>query len=135
MACGYQFVQSAGYHGGRITMKDDFTRDIASELIKRINDYKPSVSARQVGHVISVADGVARVSGLPQVASMERVEFTGGIAGLAINLEEDVVGVIILGDYLQIHEGDEVRATGQLLSMPVGDGLSRSGCQSARRAG
>jgi len=102
-------------------MKNDYTRDIAAELIKRIESYSSKVSARQVGHVLSVGDGVARVSGLPQVASMERVEFAGGVAGLAINLEEDVVGVIILGDYLGIHEGDEVRATGKLLSMPVGD--------------
>lgn len=104
-------------------MKNDFTKDIAAELIKRIEEYAPEVSARQVGHVITVGDGVARVSGLPQVASMERVEFASGVAGLAINLEEDVVGVIVLGDYLSIHEGDEVRATGQLLSMPVSDGF------------
>jgi len=102
-------------------MKNDFTNDIAAELIKRIEQYTPEVSARQVGHVLSVGDGVARVSGLPQVAAMERVEFGSGVAGLAINLEEDVVGVIILGDYLSIHEGDEVHATGQLLSMPVGE--------------
>lgn len=102
-------------------MKNDFTKDIAQELIKRIEQYTPAVSARQVGHVLSVADGVARASGLPQVASMERVEFASGVAGLAFNLEEDVVGIIVLGDYLTIHEGDEVRATGQLLSMPVGD--------------
>jgi F-type H+-transporting ATPase subunit alpha len=104
-------------------MKNDYTKDIAAELIKRIEQYTPSVSARQVGHVLSVADGVARVSGLPQVASMERVEFAGGVAGLAFNLEEDVVGVIVLGDYLGIHEGDEVRSTGKLLSMPVGNGF------------
>ena len=104
-------------------MKNDFTKDIAEELIKRIQEYQPAISARQVGHVISVADGVARVSGLPQVASMERVEFSSGVAGLAFNLEEDVVGVIILGDYLKIRQGDEVRATGTLLSMPVGEGF------------
>lgn len=102
-------------------MNNDFTKDIADELIKQIERYTPQVSARQVGHVVSVADGVARVSGLPQVAMMERVKFVNGVSGLAINLEEDTVGVIILGDYLTIHEDDEVRVTGELLSMPVGD--------------
>lgn len=102
-------------------MTNDFTEDIASELVKKIEKFTPRVQARRVGHVLTVADGVARVSGLPQVALMERVQFASGAAGLAINLEEDVVGVIVLGDYLSIGEGEEVTATGQLLSMPVGE--------------
>ncbi|KKW45119.1 MAG: ATP synthase subunit alpha [Parcubacteria group bacterium GW2011_GWB1_56_8] len=102
-------------------MKDDFTKDIASELVKKIERYAPELSARRVGHVLSVADGVARVTGLPQVAAMERVEFASGVAGLAINLEEDTIGVIVLGDDRGIREGDEVAATGELLHMPVGD--------------
>ncbi|OGG35576.1 F0F1 ATP synthase subunit alpha [Candidatus Gottesmanbacteria bacterium RIFOXYB1_FULL_47_11] len=104
-------------------MKNDFTQDIAKELLKKIEQYTPAVSARQVGHVLSVSDGVARVSGLPHVASMERVIFANGVSGLAFNLEEDVVGVIVLGDYLTIREGDEVRASAELLSIPVGDAL------------
>ncbi len=102
-------------------MKNDYTKDIASELVKKISQFEPEVRATRVGHVISVADGVARISGLPQVALMERVQFASGVAGLAINLEEDIVGVIVLGDYLSIQEGDEVTATGKLLSMPVGE--------------
>lgn len=102
-------------------MKNDYTRDIASELVKKITQFEPEVRATRVGHVISVADGVARASGLPQVSLMERVEFECGVSGLAINLEEDVVGIIVMGDYLSIKEGDEVTATGQLLSMPVGE--------------
>ncbi len=102
-------------------MKNDYTKDIAAELVKKIEAYEPGVRAQRVGYVISAADGVARVSGLPQVGLMERVQFESGVAGLAINLEEGVVGVIVLGDYLSIKEGDEVTATGQLLSMPVGD--------------
>ena len=102
-------------------MKNDYTQDIASELVKKIAQFAPEVRAQRIGHVLSVADGVARVSGLPQVALMERVEFESGVAGLAINLEEDIVGVIVLGDYLSIKEGDEVTSTGQLLSMPVGE--------------
>ncbi len=102
-------------------MKNDYTRDIAAELVKKIAQYAPEVRAIRVGHVMSAADGVARVSGLPQVGLMERVQFESGVAGLAINLEENVIGVIVLGDYLSIKEGDEVTATGQLLSMPVGE--------------
>jgi F-type H+-transporting ATPase subunit alpha len=102
-------------------MKNDYTQDIANELVKKITQYEPGVRALRVGHVIAVADGVARVSGLQQVGLMERVQFESGVAGLAINLEEDVVGVIVLGDYLSIKEGDEVTATGKLLSMPVGE--------------
>ncbi len=102
-------------------MKNDLTTSIASELVKKIERFSSHVAAHRVGHVLSISDGVARVSGLPQVAAMERVEFASGPAGLAINLEEDVVGIIVLGDYLSIREGEEVTATGQLLSMPVGE--------------
>src|SRR3990167_6376309 len=104
-------------------MKTDFSTLLARELAKKIAIFEPTVSARRVGHVLSVADGVARVSGLPQVAYLEQLEFGGGISGLAVNLEEDVVGVIVLGDFLSIKEGDEVRSTGQLLSVPVGEGF------------
>ncbi len=101
----------------------DLSSLVASELVKRIEAYTPTVGARQVGHVLSVADGVARISGLPQVAYQERIVFATGVSGVAINLEEDVVGAIILGDYLSICEGDEVRGTGELLSIPVSDGF------------
>ena len=104
-------------------MKTDFSTLLARELAKKIEIFEPTVSARRVGHVLSVADGVARVSGLPHVAYLEQLEFGGGISGLAVNLEEDVVGVIVLGDFLSIKEGDEVRSTGQLLSVPVGEGF------------
>ena len=104
-------------------MKQDISINIASELVKRIERYESGPSARRVGYVTTVADGVARVSGLPHVAYMERVTFESGVAGLAINLEEESVGVIVLGDYLAIKEGDEVEGTGELLSIPVGEGL------------
>jgi F-type H+-transporting ATPase subunit alpha len=76
-----------------------------------------------VGRVVGVGDGIARIYGLSGVASGEMVEFPNGASGLAMNLEEDSVGVIILGDFLGIQEGDEVRSTGRLLSVPVGDGV------------
>ena len=87
----------------------------------------PSIDVREVGRVIEVGDGIARVYGLSGVMSGEMVEFPGDVFGLAFNLEENSVGVIILGDFLQINEGDEVRSTGRLLSVPVGDARARAG--------
>lgn len=104
-------------------MKANVTELIAKELVKKLEAFEPGVEARRVGFVTGVADGVARVSGLPQVAYLELVEFAGGISGVAINLEEESVGIIVLGDFLRIKEGDEVRATGNLLSIAVGENL------------
>ncbi len=101
-------------------MKTD-TLDFTKELATKIERFSPKISAERVGKVLTVADGVAKVSGLPQVSYLELVEFAGNIAGLAINLEEHEVGVIVLGDYLKIKEGDEVRGTGLILSIPVGE--------------
>lgn len=80
-----------------------------------------TVSTKRVGKILSVSDGVAKVSGLPGVAYLELVRFPGDVMGVAINLEETEVGVIVLGDYLGLAQGDEVQATGQLLSVPVGE--------------
>lgn len=97
--------------------------EIASVIQKEIEQYESRVDVREVGTVLEVGDGIARVHGLSGVAAGEMVEFPGGITGLAFNLEENSVGVIILGDYLKINEGDEVKALGQLLSVPVGDAV------------
>ena len=97
--------------------------EIASVLQAEIEQYESQVDVREVGTVLEVGDGIARVHGLSGVMATEMVEFPGGIRGLAFNLEENSVGVIILGDYLKIEEGDEVKALGQLLSVPVGDAV------------
>ncbi|MBI4065439.1 F0F1 ATP synthase subunit alpha [Candidatus Gottesmanbacteria bacterium] len=102
-------------------MKSDITSLIAKDLQKKISVFEPGATNRRVGHILTIADGVAKVSGLPTVAYLELVEFAGGISGVAVNLEEDAVGVIVLGDYLALSQGDEVRATGNLLSVSVGD--------------
>ncbi len=82
------------------------------------------LEAQEVGRVLEVGDGIARVYGLSSVMAGEMVEFTRtGVRGLAFNLEENSVGVIILGDYLEISEGDEVTTTGTLLQVPVGEAL------------
>ncbi|MBN2216015.1 MAG: F0F1 ATP synthase subunit alpha [Pirellulales bacterium] len=97
--------------------------EIASVIRHEIEHYQSRIDVRQVGRVLEVGDGIARVYGLSDVMSGEMVEFPGGVCGLAFNLEENSVGVIILGDFLEISEGDEVRSTGELLSVPVGDAV------------
>jgi F-type H+/Na+-transporting ATPase subunit alpha len=97
--------------------------EIASVLQKEIEDFRGQIETSEVGRVLEVGDGIARVYGLSGAMAGEMVEFSNGVRGQVFNLEETSVGVIILGDYLQIAEGDEVRSTGQLLSVPVGDAL------------
>jgi F-type H+-transporting ATPase subunit alpha len=97
--------------------------EIAAVIQAEIEKYETSIDVREVGTVLEVGDGIARVYGLSNIMSGEMVEFPNGVRGLAFNLEENSVGVIILGDYLQIEEGDEVRALGRLLSVPVGDAV------------
>lgn len=97
--------------------------EIASVLQAEIEQFDAKVDVREVGRVLEVGDGIARVYGLSGVMSGEMVEFANGTIGLAFNLEEHSVGVIILGDYLQIAEGEEVKSTGKLLSVPVGEAL------------
>src|ERR1700685_2852143 len=98
--------------------------EIVRVLQQEIQQYGQQVEAREVGKVLEVGDGIARVYGLSGVMAGEMVEFSRtGVRGLAFNLEENSVGVIILGEFLEITEGDEVRSTGSLLRVPVGDAL------------
>jgi F-type H+-transporting ATPase subunit alpha len=97
--------------------------EIASVIQKEIEQFSTQIDVRDVGRVLEVGDGIAQVYGLSGVMAGEMVEFANGVNGLAFNLEENSVGVIILGDYLAINEGEEVRSTGKLLSVPVGDAL------------
>ena len=97
--------------------------EIASVLKQEIEQYDNQLDVREVGTVLEVGDGIARVYGLAGVRAGEMVGFPGGITGLAFNLEENSVGIIILGNYLGIKEGDEVRALGTLLSVPVGEAV------------
>src|SRR4026208_1411249 len=97
--------------------------EIASVIQAEIEHYRSQIDVREGGRVLAVGDGIARVYGLSGVMSGEMVEFPNGTIGLAFNLEENSVGVTILGDYLDIAEGDEVKSTGRLLSVPVGDEL------------
>ena len=97
--------------------------DIASALKKNLDGFVPSLEARTVGRVAEVGDGIARVSGLPDAAVNELLEFEDGSMGLALNLDEDAIGAVVLGNVDKIEEGQTVKATGRILSMPVGDGM------------
>jgi F-type H+-transporting ATPase subunit alpha len=97
--------------------------DITAALRKNLEGFTPDMAAAQVGRVIEVGDGIARVEGLPDCAVNEMLEFQDGSTGLALNLDEGSIGAVVLGDVQGIEEGQSVRATGQILSVPAGDGL------------
>ncbi|RHW26855.1 F0F1 ATP synthase subunit alpha [Nocardioides immobilis] len=98
--------------------------EIRDALAKYVADYEPSAASKEeIGHVVSAGDGIARVSGLPSAMANELLEFEDGTRGLALNLEEREIGVVILGDFDKIEEGQTVRRTGEVLSVPIGDGF------------
>ncbi len=97
--------------------------EVVAALQEQVAAFEPKVEVADVGTVLEVGDGVARVSGLAGVMANELVEFPTGVLGIAFNLEVDNVGVIILGEYTDIEEGDTVRGTGRIVSVPVGDEL------------
>ncbi|MEX2421245.1 MAG: F0F1 ATP synthase subunit alpha, partial [Actinomycetota bacterium] len=98
-------------------------KDITEALRRNVESFEPSVEREEVGRVVEAGDGIARVKGLPRAMANELLEFPGGILGLAFNLDEDEIGCIILGESSQIQEGDIVKQTGTILSVPVGDGF------------
>ncbi|MEC9000800.1 MAG: F0F1 ATP synthase subunit alpha, partial [Actinomycetota bacterium] len=97
--------------------------EISAALKKNLEDFAPSLEESQVGRVLEVGDGIARVSGLPDAAVNELLQFESGTYGLALNLDEGSIGAVVLGEVDDIEEGQTVRATGDILSLPVGDGL------------
>jgi F-type H+-transporting ATPase subunit alpha len=97
--------------------------EIAQALRRNVESWKPSVEREEVGRVIEAGDGIARVKGLPNAMANELLEFPGGVLGLAFNLNEDEIGCVVLGGSEHIEEGDLVKQTHQILSIPVGDGF------------
>src|SRR5574340_1007205 len=96
--------------------------DEITQLIReQIENYETKIAVDEVGTVISLGDGIARIHGLDKVMAGELIEFPHGVAGIAMNLEEDQVGSVLMGDPTEIKEGDEVRRTGRIMSVPVGD--------------
>ena len=98
-------------------------QEIADALRQQIEGFQAQAEQANVGHVLEVGDGVARLSGLSQAMAGELLAFPHDVTGMALNLEEDTVGAVILGDYLQIQEGDEARTTGRVAEVPVGPEL------------
>jgi F-type H+-transporting ATPase subunit alpha len=97
--------------------------EITSILRQEIENYDHAIDVSEVGSVISVGDGIARIHGLDKVMAGELIEFPHDVAGIAMNLEEDQVGAVLLGDFTEIKEGDEVKRTRRIMSVPVGDAL------------
>ena len=97
--------------------------EITQILRQEIENYDRAIDVSEVGTVISVGDGIARIHGLEKVMAGELISFGHDVSGIAMNLEEDQVGSVLLGEYSKIREGDEVRRTGQIMSVPVGDAL------------
>ena len=104
------------------TLAPDF-QQIADSLMDQIKTFDHKVAPRSVGTVTAVYDGVALANGLTDVAANELVEFSSGVAGIALDLQRDTVGIVVMGDYTSIEVGDEVRATGSIASVPVGEAM------------
>jgi F-type H+/Na+-transporting ATPase subunit alpha len=107
-------------NGGKMS---DLIKQITTDLQKQIDLFKPEIEVREVGTVLEAGDGIARATGLADVQAQELVQFESGVMGIAFNLEEKIVGIIILGEYEGIEEGMQVRSTGRIASVPVGDGM------------
>jgi len=101
----------------------EMIRDLSKDLKRQIEAFKPEIDVKDVGQVVEAGDGIAQVRGLSEVRAQELVEFDNGVMGIAFNLEQDEVGVIIMGDYAGIEEGTRVSSTGRIASVPVGDGV------------
>src|SRR2546426_12466019 len=98
--------------------------DEISQIIReQIENYEGTVEVSEVGSIISLGDGIARVHGLEKVMAGELLQFPHGVAGIAMNLEEDQVGTVLMGEYAEIKEGDEGRRTKRIMSGPVGDAM------------
>src|SRR5262245_8582337 len=97
--------------------------EISKILREQIENYEQTVAVEEVGAVISVGDGIARIHGLEKVMAGEMLAFPHNVFGIALNLEEDQVGAVLLGEYTEIKEGDTVKRTNTIMSVPVGEAL------------
>ena len=99
------------------------TESLIKNLKKQIADFKPEIDVSEVGAVVEIGDAIARMNGLDNVQTNEMLLFPGGTMGVALNLEEETVGAILLGEFEHIKEGDTVKRTGRVLSLPVSDDM------------
>ena len=107
---------------GRVAVKLH-PEEISAVIKERIRQYEETPEIRCMGRVVQTADGIARIYGLRECMLGELLEFSGGVYGMALNLEEDTVAAVLLGDQRQVNEGDKVKGTGHSVDVPVGDGL------------
>ncbi|MEO6964880.1 MAG: F0F1 ATP synthase subunit alpha, partial [Acidobacteriaceae bacterium] len=97
--------------------------EISQLLREQIENFESRVRVDEVGTIISLGDGIARIHGLDKAMAGEMLEFPHGVYGLAMNLDEDQVGAVLLGDYTELSEGNQVKRTGKIMSVPVGDAM------------
>src|SRR5262252_6464582 len=97
--------------------------EITKLIREQIENYETRIAVDEVGSVMSLGDGIARIHGLDKVMAGELLQFPHGVSGIAMNLEEDQVGLVMVADYTEIKEGDEVKRTGRIMSVPVGDAM------------
>src|SRR5437667_5776160 len=97
--------------------------EITKLIREQIENYETRIAVDEVGTILTLGDGIARVHGLDKVMAGELLSFPHGLAGIAMNLEEDQVGAVLLGEYTEIKEGDEVKRTGRIMSVPVGEAV------------
>src|SRR6201986_4076082 len=95
--------------------------DIQGAIEEYVSSFTSDTTKEEVGTVVDTGDGIAHVEGMPSVMTQELLEFTGGVLGVALNLDEHSIGAVILGDFENIAEGQQVKRTGEVLSVPVGD--------------
>ena len=107
----------------KVSMAQIKADEITKLIREQIENYESKVSVDEVGTIISLGDGIARIHGLDKVMAGELLQFGHGVSGLAMNLEEDQVGAVLLGEFTEIKEGDEVKRTGTIMSVPVGEGM------------
>src|SRR5450432_1796218 len=104
------------------TLQNAFDRAF-DDIGQTRDQFTPNLTLREVGTITDVSTGIARVSGLPGVGSEELLRFPGDVFGIAFNVDEEEIGVVLLGEYSQLHAGDEVEGTGRVMDVAVGDGL------------
>src|SRR5207248_10698033 len=121
--CGSFQLTRPGATIGRESMAKLNPDEITELIRQQIENYESKIAVDEVGTIMTLGDGIARVHGLDKVMAGELLSFPHGLAGIAMNLEEDQVGVVLLGEYTEIKEGDEVKRTGRIMSVPVGDAL------------
>src|ERR1700750_3456156 len=97
--------------------------EITELLRQQIENYEQRVQVDEVGTIVTLGDGIARIHGLDKVMAGELIDFPHGVKGLAMNLDEDQVGAVLLGDYTELKEGDTVKRTGEIMAVPVGEAL------------